>query len=740
MPQTKFTSRQVGDLQLTIDINRQGFVDLTETSLSFNDSTYQFTLTDTGSGWSYYRSGLRYTISGNKTVTLAGSPPTSGLYYIYIDATDGTLTASGTEWTLLDSKVPVASIDWNNSLTPKYWLSDERHTIGFDSKLHWYIHTLEGAKLATVPTLAGYTLDTDTDTAKTFSISACTLVDQDIAHNIALLTDPDGTSTDYVIYYRTGASTWQWIASAMPFPYNIGNANNWIQWDNAGTLTDATGGAGSAARWVNSYLLITNMTGAARHVIVPGRAIYTSLANAQSENITGFTWDGFEITEAVIAYRLTWSTITSTSKGQCQLAAVAQINISTVTNVSSGAGVDHNSLSNLQGGTTSEYYHLTSSEYTGTGTGDFVRATSPTIATPTIAKIANLTSNGFVYTSGGDGTLGEYTGTQATAQLDLFSTSTTTKGLVPGSNSVGATYYLDGSGSWSVPPGGVSATGTPVDNQFAVWTNATTLEGTTSASITATQTTFGTYVFNTDQTVGVGTDNYVLTYDNGTGEIGLEAATGGGNVSNTGTPANDQIAVWTNATTIEGTSNLSLSTTQFKAGNFVFNVDQTVGAGQDNYVLTYDNGTGEIGLEAAAGGDTLLVTAAPGSDHTASGLTIVLTANEGQNFGDAVFINSTGKAQLGDADAIATASCVAMCTETVTADNTATYLLQGIARDDTWTWTVGGLIYLTVTGTTGNTLSQTMPSGTNDVVQILGVATHADRMLFKPQLVQIELV
>lgn len=37
-------------------------------------------------------------------------------------------------------------------------------------------------------------------------------------------------------------------------------------------------------------------------------------------------------------------------------------------------------------------------------------------------------------------------------------------------------------------------------------------------------------------------------------------------------------------------------------GNFTFDADQTVGAGQDNYVLTYDNGTGLISLEAAAGG------------------------------------------------------------------------------------------------------------------------------------------
>lgn len=37
-------------------------------------------------------------------------------------------------------------------------------------------------------------------------------------------------------------------------------------------------------------------------------------------------------------------------------------------------------------------------------------------------------------------------------------------------------------------------------------------------------------------------------------------------------------------------------------GNLTFDADQTVGAGQDNYVLTYDHGTGVIGLEVAASG------------------------------------------------------------------------------------------------------------------------------------------
>lgn len=46
---------------------------------------------------------------------------------------------------------------------------------------------------------------------------------------------------------------------------------------------------------------------------------------------------------------------------------------------------------------------------TTTGSGSTVLATSPTIVTPTIAKLANLTTNGFVKTSGGDGTLGVQT-------------------------------------------------------------------------------------------------------------------------------------------------------------------------------------------------------------------------------------------------------------------------------------------------------------------------------------------
>lgn len=43
------------------------------------------------------------------------------------------------------------------------------------------------------------------------------------------------------------------------------------------------------------------------------------------------------------------------------------------------------------------------------------------------------------------------TGTEATTLLELFKTDSTLKGLVPGSNSVGTSYFLRADGTWAIP-------------------------------------------------------------------------------------------------------------------------------------------------------------------------------------------------------------------------------------------------------------------------------------------------
>jgi hypothetical protein len=134
-------------------------------------------------------------------------------------------------------------------------------------------------------------------------------------------------------------------------------------------------------------------------------------------------------------------------------------------------------------------------------------------------------------------------------------------------------------------------------------------------------------------------------------------------------------------------------------------------------------------------GSNILV---PPTTGNVSGMKVVLTAAQDQVFGDVCFIDGTGHASLIDANAIATMSGVVMAAGTILAGVSGTYLLIGEATKSTWAWTVGGLIYGSTTGTSTNTLTQTRPSGTNDVVQVLGVAISTTTMYFHPSLSQVE--
>jgi hypothetical protein len=90
--------------------------------------------------------------------------------------------------------------------------------------------------------------------------------------------------------------------------------------------------------------------------------------------------------------------------------------------------------------------------------------------------------------------------------------------------------------------------------------------GVEGARIEATQFTMINYVFDSDQTVGVGQDNFVLTYNDSSGQISLEASAGGGDVTATPTPVDNQLAIWDGATSIEGDSNLTYDGTTFTLG------------------------------------------------------------------------------------------------------------------------------------------------------------------------------
>lgn len=125
----------------------------------------------------------------------------------------------------------------------------------------------------------------------------------------------------------------------------------------------------------------------------------------------------------------------------------------------------------------------------------------------------------------------------------------------------------------------------------------------------------------------------------------------------------------------------------------------------------------------------------PDSDHSGSGNISEETVGEAVSVGDLLYRKSDGKWWRADADAAATMPATAMAMEDISADASGDLLKLGFFRDDSWSWTVGGLLYAS---TTPGPPTQTAPSGSGDQVQVVGVAITATIAFFAPSPVLVE--
>jgi hypothetical protein len=105
----------------------------------------------------------------------------------------------------------------------------------------------------------------------------------------------------------------------------------------------------------------------------------------------------------------------------------------------------HNDLAGLQGGVATEYFHSTSAEYTGTGTGVFVRATSPTLVTPDLGTPSALVGTNIT------GTATAFTASNVTTNANLTGEATSVGNAATLTNSavIGKvlTGYASGAGT-----------------------------------------------------------------------------------------------------------------------------------------------------------------------------------------------------------------------------------------------------------------------------------------------------
>ncbi|MFZ2125593.1 MAG: hypothetical protein WA087_01205 [Candidatus Saccharimonadales bacterium] len=123
---------------------------------------------------------------------------------------------------------------------------------------------------------------------------------------------------------------------------------------------------------------------------------------------------------------------------------------------------------------------------------------------------------------------------------------------------------------------------------------------------------------------------------------------------------------------------------------------------------------------------------APALDHSATGMTTnAIQAGATIAAFQLVFLGTGGKWLLVDADAVATCKgLIGIALESQTDGNAmATALPGSFVRDDTWNWTIGDTLFA---GETPGTMQNTIPTGADAIIKVVGFAVTADMIYFNP--------
>lgn len=220
--------------------------------------------------------GVKYAKSTEQTVAIANDRT---LYYVYFN-TSGVLTASTSAWDITGNNAPVAVVYRLSASVAA--IGDERHTEIRDKQLHAYLHYTIGCRYDSA---RGGLTGTFGNT--TFTITAGYVWDEDLVHTIA-------EATTARLWYRYTGAAAMTFESGATVPYKLNGTN--IQYDNAGTLTDA-----SLNYYVCSYVFGTNDVAAPIYVLI-GQGQHANIIAARNETVPSFA--GLSTVEWKLLYRL----------------------------------------------------------------------------------------------------------------------------------------------------------------------------------------------------------------------------------------------------------------------------------------------------------------------------------------------------------------------------------------------------------------------------------------------------
>lgn len=291
-----------------------GFLNQTDSSLSFDNGTRTFTIQPAVSLFTYYISGVLYAKSSAESIQISN---TEGLHYIYYD---GDTLAETTTFSvdLFITYAYVASLYWDTDNSWEIYFGNERHEINMPGTTHYREHIGDGTVWVNGIGLGDFTADGDgsSDTHAQLSCANGTILDEDIFTTIT-----DGSPQDISpilqapIYYKSGASGYWRRDAATNFPVkSFSGGSNLLAWNqnNGGTWqqTEVTSG-----QYVLAHIYAINDINNPI-IAVQGQQTYGNIPAAREgaeTEIVNLATEGLPFAEAVAIGSVIYQTRTSYS-------------------------------------------------------------------------------------------------------------------------------------------------------------------------------------------------------------------------------------------------------------------------------------------------------------------------------------------------------------------------------------------------------------------------------------------
>lgn len=329
---------------LTLSADVIGFVDRTNNTLSFNDSTRTLTLAPTGANFTIYYKGKAVLIDTAKTIVIANS---SGGHWIHWDYATSRLVDAGNSPNVKDHLL-VAYIYWDSVSSYAPFFSDERHSVANDKNWHYHQHTTIGAIWKSGGD-ASYTIN-NTNLVSLALSSPIVIADEDLEHSITHQYIPanayeqtlNNTSASLPILYMNGASYKQVEATSIP----------WYPSSTRAYYNPVSAGSGSLATavaddlYISYWVIATNDT---RYPVklVMGRNAWATYAEAETENFDSY---GLPMPEIAPMYKVILKTRSSYTQN------TARVNIISVRELVGKQNARSNSFDTMSHDTLSDRF------------------------------------------------------------------------------------------------------------------------------------------------------------------------------------------------------------------------------------------------------------------------------------------------------------------------------------------------------------------------------------------------